>query len=68
MNRRTYRSRLIKTHLDNVIFVINDSTKIVTKMINVDVILINVTITFRDKDDRVDLSKRLEFGPRLICY
>ena len=68
MNKRTYRSRLIKTHLNNVIFVIDDSVKIITKMINVNVTLVNVIITFEGKNDRVDLSKRLEFGSRLICY
>ena len=37
-------------------------------MINVDVTLVNVIITFEDKDDKIDLSKRLEFDSRLICY
>ena len=68
MSKRVYRSRLIRTHLNNVIFVIDDPTKIVTKIINVDVTLVNVTTVFESKDDRIDLSKRLEFGSRLICY
>ena len=68
INKRAYRSRSIETHLNNVIFVIDDSIKIVMKVVDVNVIFINVITIFEDEDDKINLSKRFELDSRLICY